>query len=85
MLVISHAEQVLIRPLLEGMNDQYLLLLEPDAFINFIHEKFGVETFDSHSVSRAVDSGDPVVLLAISVVNFNYLPLRTHKHIVLYA
>src|SRR6266702_6747451 len=69
----------------EFMNDQYVLLLESDAFINFIHEKFSVETFDSHSVSGAVDSGNPVVLLAISVVNFNRLPLRTHKHIVLYA
>ena len=28
------------------MNDQYVLLLESGAFINFIHEKFGVETFD---------------------------------------
>ena len=62
-----------------------MLLLEPDAFINFIHEEFGVETFDSHSVSSAVDSGDPVVLLAISMMNFNGLPLRTHKYIVLYA
>ena len=47
------------------MNDRYALLLEPDTFINLIHEKFGVETFDSHSVSVAVDSSDPVVLLSL--------------------
>src|SRR5947209_5616485 len=82
-LVISHAEQVLIRSLLEVMNDRYALLLELDTFINLIHEKFGVETFNAHNVSKAVDSGDPIVLLTISVVNFNGLPLRTHKHIVL--
>src|SRR5205809_5043274 len=68
-----------------GARPMLLLLLEPDTFINFIHEKFSVETFDSHSFSRAVDSGNPVVLLAVSVVNFNRLSLRTHKHIVLYA
>jgi hypothetical protein len=56
-----------------------------DAFINFIHEKFSVETFNSHGVSRAVDSGNPVVLLAIPVVNFNRLPFRTHKHILLHG
>ncbi len=62
-----------------------ILLPEPGAFINLIHEKFGVETFDFHSVSGAIDSGDPVVLLAVPVVNFNGLALRTHQHIVLYA
>jgi hypothetical protein len=59
------------------MNDRYVLLLEPDTFINLIHEKFGVETFDAHSVSKAVDSSNSIVLLTISVVNFNGLPLRT--------
>src|SRR6266705_6623126 len=85
MLVISHAKQILIRSLHEVLNDRHVLLLEPDTLINLIHEKFGVETFDAHSVSGAVDSSDPVVLFAISVVNFNGLPLRTHKHIILYA
>jgi hypothetical protein len=60
-------------------------LLEASALIHLIHEKFGVETFDVHGVSRAVDPGDPAVSLAISVVNFNGLALRTHENIVLYA
>ena len=67
------------------MNDRNVLQLEPDTFINLIHEKFGLETFDSHSVSNTIDSCDPVVLPAISVLNLNGLPLRTHKHLVLYA
>src|SRR5947209_7735550 len=61
------------------------LLLEPNTFINLIHEKFGVDTWDAYCISSAVDSSDQVVLLTISVVNFNGLPLRTHKHIILYT
>jgi hypothetical protein len=60
-----------------------VLLLEPYAFINLIHEKFGVETFNAYSISKAIDSSDPVVLRAISVMNFNGLPLGTYKHILI--
>src|SRR6266566_8189369 len=61
------------------------VLLKPGALINLIHEKFGVETFDFHSVSGTIDSRDPVVLLATSIVNLNSLALRAYEHIVLYA